>query len=174
MRKALALGLLGAAAVAVTTGCANYAPFGTKPAAQEDPSAYCFRSLSRDPRLSVLASKIGAVENPDSATVAQMTSGERPNAAEKDALTLWGAERQRCFEAGRKYRAAATSPGYQLALERLHLQYVNNIAQLYAGTIGYGQFIQERKRIALDATARSVGPQGQVLSPTDTWPLMEP
>ena len=139
-----------AVALATLAGCATSTDGG--PVAR-DPSIYCFSALSRDPRLAPLAARIGSPATADSASVAQMASPDIANAAEREVVNFWGAERQRCFDQGRAFRAGYAAPEYALALERYHLGLMEALAKLYGGTWTYGQFITERKRMALAAAS---------------------
>lgn len=136
---------------AVAAGCSN---MPSQLAAPVDPSAYCFSSLSRNPLLDVLIPKIGAVTTPNAATIEQLSNAARPTAEEKETLAFWATERQRCFDSGRDYRAQRTAPIYALALEQHHTLFLDNLSQLYAGNIGYGDFIKRRQSIALEAQSR--------------------
>lgn len=151
MKKAI----LAISVFVALSGCETMPQQQPRPTSADDPSRACFLELMRDPRLQVLLPKVGTIDSPDGATIEMMASTARPTEEEKAALSVWGAGRKSCADMGRSFRAQYAPPGWAENYDRSQSASIQNIAALYGGSIGYGQFIIERQRIATAGRARS-------------------
>lgn len=140
--KTLWLSIFGAAML--LAGCAHTNTSG--PTAADDPSLACFEERLGQTKYARLYTKIAP--NPWAATLDQLASKERVSEDEKPVISAWAADRTACTQAGQDYRDAYAPPGYNAAFNGFQSALIGLTARLYSGELTYGQFNQERMRLA--------------------------
>ncbi|WP_198969757.1 hypothetical protein [Xylophilus sp. ASV27] len=147
--KHLALSALAAAAL--LSGCVTTPPPSAPQTVADllnaDPTAECLAAANRDPRLTVLESKVGSLRSAGQASLPMLGSKQMPSPQEKTALDIWGSERQRCLPLGQNYRASKFPPALASAFELNQRELVFLTTRLYAGDINYGQFNMRRQEL---------------------------
>ncbi len=118
-----------------------------RPTAAGDPSYACYDARENTPSLSILKPKVGRLFSGADPTIEMRANQTKPTLEEKQALSEWGQARQQCAEMGRSYRASYAPPGWAAAFDESQSLILQAIANLYGGSITYGQFIAERERI---------------------------
>jgi hypothetical protein len=108
----------------------------------KEPTANCIDSLAGDSSLKVIANKVALAHSNQVASVRIL---ERvANEQERAAVALWLDKRQACFDAGAKYRRAASRPE-EIAFARSAFVFQQRlVAELQSGRVTYAEFNKRR------------------------------
>lgn len=150
MRRVVAL----VSVLAALTGCNAVSPKQPQPSMADDPTGACLKSLQTDPRIQVLAARLGPFGEALKPTLEMMGSKDTPTEVERSALSTWIAARQDCVERGASFRRTHAPLQYQGIIEDYDAHLAIAAAKLYAGDLTFGQFIAERQRLASSAQGR--------------------
>lgn len=111
-----------------------------------DPSTPCFRQIVNDNRFGPLRDSLGMSSRASDITIEMMSNNRRPIEDEKRIISIWAAERDRCLEMGRRWRADNVPPQLKALIDSTHAALKSLIAKLYGGSISYGEFIMARQK----------------------------
>lgn len=134
------------------SGCANMNQ-QSRAGANDDPTVGCMDYYFSVPEIQVLNVRVGDVNRASQVSFAQLANRERPNEAEKHALSLWADARKRCVESGDEFRRQYAPPGFNTVYTNTQTRLLGAIARLYSGEITFGQFNAERTQISNDMAA---------------------
>lgn len=107
----------------------------------QDPEIECLKLLADKPGLAVLKGKIqfGTFTEP---TLEMMASVKKPTQKEKAAISLLVSSSETCIHQGDDWRAINWPPGVISLFDEHAFALKVTIAELYAGTISYGDFVK--------------------------------
>lgn len=152
MRNTLAL-----TGLVVLAGCANMRPPPSPSPAQlsaADPTNICMRRVTEDPFIiTQLASKAG-IGRPGNPSIEMLADKSRANAEEKQALSTYSAERQKCIDLGASYRRQNYPAQVTMTMEQGAQNIALLLAKLYAGDITFGEYNELRMKNASEARSR--------------------
>ncbi|RYH67818.1 MAG: hypothetical protein EON54_03765 [Alcaligenaceae bacterium] len=137
-----------AAAAVLIGGCDATMP--RRLTAADDPTNACYATLYAGPKLDVLKPRLADPSKPNSPSVDQISSKDRPTAEEKQAIKSWAEARRSCNQEGAEFRAKHAPVYYRLATEEQNDAFVVLLANLYSDQITYGQFIQQRSGLSAE------------------------
>ncbi|WP_175907921.1 hypothetical protein [Burkholderia seminalis] len=124
--------------------------------ADGDPSVGCFSALSDNPAIGAIqgkvVTKIGG--HPD---LSMLSNDRRPTKKEKDALSAWVTEGERCYELGRDFRATNYPPVVSALIDESLHALEALVAKLYSGKLTYAQFNEQRQASDDQYRARIAG-----------------
>jgi hypothetical protein len=112
--------------------------------AAEDPSIACFSSMADNPALAPLKGKV-VLKLDGRPDLAMLADDHRPTKRERDAISAWVSEGERCYDLGHDYRAAAYQPIIAAIIDESMHAIESLVAKLYAGKLTYAEFNQQRQ-----------------------------
>ncbi len=119
----------------------------------QDPTIECIAEVHADPRTQILWSKM-----PFDVTKGQplevLASKERPTPEESAALSVLATEGERCFDLGEKWRQENYPTEVNAVLTTYRVDALLALADLYGGSITYGEMARTRARLAADLKNR--------------------
>lgn len=112
----------------------------TRPTWEDDPTYPCIISMSANPIISALDSKVGDVTGVSNPSIEQLSDASRPSDTEKLAISAWASERKRCVDLGASFRQQWAPQGFAVAYQRGQVDVFLLISQLWKGEMTWGQF----------------------------------
>ncbi len=141
------------ACLVVVAGCSNNGPAPVQRTAADDPTPICLSSMENNASVVMLKPRVGSIAIAEAAPLALRSSTAVPTADEKKAIQSWVVLRKDCVNAGAEFRLKNAPPAYADLVEEEHSRFTVLLSRLYAGQVGYGEFLNER--IALDNEMKS-------------------
>lgn len=117
----------------------------------QDPSARCINEMQADPRSQALWSKY-PFDPMKGQSLDVLSNPNKPNAAERAALSFVATEGERCFDLGADWRRANYPVEVISLLETYRVNALSSMADLYAGKITFGEMAKVRAKLASDLT----------------------
>jgi hypothetical protein len=112
--------------------------------AQEgDPSQTCLASLNEKPDLKIIRSKV-ALSDPNDQTLVMMNNRSKAKKNEKEALSRWNLDVNKCFDLGKNFREEHSTLLMVTAANEMHQNFEDAVQKLYIGKLSYGAFAKER------------------------------
>jgi hypothetical protein len=142
----------------VLGGCQTMGPQARGPSAAEimaaDPTNSCMKRVNEDPFiLTHLAAKTG-VGRPGSPSIEMLSDKTVPNEQERQALSTYSGERQRCIDLGGSYRRQNMPAQVTQVMEQGAQNVTFLLAKLYAGEITFGEYNTRRIQNGNESRAR--------------------
>lgn len=128
-------------------GCAPTPP--QRVAIPPNPQDACVISIVNDLQFAPLSSKIqlgGPVPSFDILTIQ-----DRPTAEEKALIEKWVSARQTCFAESAPWRSQWLHPALRGIPETVHSSFLILVAELYNGSLTYGDFAKKRAELSAEA-----------------------
>jgi hypothetical protein len=107
-----------------------------------DPTDACLTSVSQKPEYSKLTSKVAMLDGQPS--MVMLANHHKASKEEKRLIANAEAEIEQCFTLGVDYRRAQYGPAIASILEQSIYSFKELVAELYSGTLTYGEFNQKR------------------------------
>ncbi len=115
-------------------------------ASAQNPSVQCLELLKNDPKIQPIADKV-----PFDATKGQqlevLANKSKPTQREKAAISHFVSEGERCLDLGTEWRQQNFPPEVISVLGTYRVDLLSAFADLYAGTVTYGEFAKNRAKL---------------------------
>jgi hypothetical protein len=128
--------------------------------AQESQYGNCIREAISADKFRPLESKMVLTSGKQPFEILAINT--KPTPTEKPLISAWAQIREDCFNQDESERRKLPAPG-QAAVEKLHRDVLSAAAELYNGTLTYGQFAKARTELGsqFDATWAALREQSQ-------------
>lgn len=124
-------------------------------AQQVDPSTACIRDIENKPEVQILKSKMTVISD-RAPSLEMLSNNQKPNKAEKAALSALDGFLSECAELGKEWRQRSYPPQMIVIANQYQLDLRSLLADLYASKVSFGVFLKNREaleaKLASDAT----------------------
>jgi len=132
--------LFSAFALLILAGCQSF----MRPPPPPDLAGKCFDSLDSYPDLAIIKDKVG-LTGVNSQTIEMLANNQKPTSVEKVALLKWGSLRQSCIQIQQDWLSKYQSSNINVIVNIGIAESKQQLADLYAGKITYGEFAKVRQ-----------------------------
>ena len=108
-----------------------------------DPAIACFNSIMEKPALNVLRDKVALVDA-RAQTLAMLSEVGKPKKAEKEAISIWVIEIEKCTSSSRQWHQEHYPASMLSSIDKYFATMKLSAADLYAGKISFGAFARDR------------------------------
>lgn len=131
-------------ALVALVGCANKPTLTAAQITQNDPTVACFARINNDPQFEkTIAGPLG-LKDMGPPSIELLANKDKPNEAQRSAISAYGAARMNCMEAGSAYRQANMPPVIASLMDEGRQNVNMLLAKLYRGDLTFGEFHEAR------------------------------